>query len=410
MALAAELRDHGHEPLLAFAPPYEAYVRKLGFDYAPVGLDLDYVKLQREDTADALKGIDPLDTLRDSLPKLQQMLPQMFEELSQACRDADVLISGHLQPVSRMLHELTGIPFVSVHTNHFGGMQPYAFRHATASVINPFRARHGLGPIVDPVHTDANSPQLALYAISRYIRPATPGWPSHYHVTGFFFLEEKQSVPEPQLLRFLEQGEAPVVISFSSIAHPDPEAMTDLLLDAVQEVGCRAVIQHGWSGLAKNRPLPTNVFSVGFVQHTWLFPRAACIVHAGGSGTPATTLRSGIPAVVIPHVGDQPMWAEIVRALGCAGGVIQYRDLTAAKLAIALRNTLRDKNLYVRAAEVARKIEAEQGVSCARLLIEDLVRRVHRDPCPSRIAVSSNHNSAAAERRELQRRIRRKGA
>jgi sterol 3beta-glucosyltransferase len=403
MALAAELSKHGHQPVLALAPLYRNYVAQLGFEYVPVGFDLDYAKLQREDTEDALRGVNPLHTLQDSLKKLQAMLPQMFEELREVCRGADILISGHMQSASRMLHELTGIPFVSVHTNHFGGMQPYAYRHAVASVINPFRAQHGLPPVTDPIHVDSNSPQLALYAISRYLRLPDPGWPPHYHVTGFFFLEEKEEVPDVGLVRFLEQGEKPVVISFSSIAHPDPDAMTGLLLEAIDEVGCRAVIQHGWSGLAKSGTLPAHVFGVGFVQHTWLFPRAACVVHAGGSGTPATTLRSGIPAVVVPHVGDQPMWAELVRGLGCAGGVIHYRELTAKRLAADLKETLHNKRLYARAAEVAEKIRAEQGVSRARMLIEELMRRISLPPA------FTHDVSGASERRKLQRQIRMRG-
>ena len=404
MALAAELRNHGHQPLLALAPIYKNYVAQLGFEYLPIGFDLDYAKLQRKDTEDALKGMNPLHNLQDSLNRLKAMLPQMFEELRAGCQGMDVLISGHLQPCSRMLHELTGIPFVSVHTNHFGGMQPYAYRHATASIINPFREQHGLPQLIDPIHTDSNSPQLALYAISRYMRPVSPGWPSQYHVTGFFFLEEKENVPDMQLARFLEQGEKPVVICFSSIAHPDPTAMTDLLMEAINDVGCRAVIQHGWSGLAKNRDLPPRVFGVGFVQHTWLFPRAACVVHAGGSGTPATTLRSGIPAVVVPHVGDQPMWAEMVRALGCAGGVIHYRDLTARKLAAALKRTLADKLLYARAAQVAEKIREEQGVSRARVLIEELLLRLSRTSLRTRAL--AYEKPAPNGRRNLQRQIR----
>jgi len=407
MALAAELHAHGHQPVLALAPMYRDYVRQFGFEYVPIGFDLDYAKLQREDTEDELKGVDPLLTLQDSLTRLEAMLPQMFDELREACRGVDVLISGHLQMCSKMLHELTGIPFVSVHTNHFGGMQPYAYRDAVAKIINPFREQYGLPALADPIHVDSNSPQLALYAISRYLRPADPGWPSHFHVSGFFYLEEKKSVPDVQLAHFLEQGEKPVVIGFSSIAHPDPDAMTDLLLEAINDVGCRAVIQHGWSGLAKNTKLPAHVFGVGFVQHTWLFPRAACVVHAGGSGTPATTLRSGVPAVVVPHVGDQPMWAEMVRGLGCAGGVIHYKELTAGKLAAALKQTLNNKALYARAAEIGEKIRAEQGVSRARVLIEELLQRIAGTS--SLTSVFAQQNQSASERRKLQRQIRMRG-
>ncbi len=372
-SLAHELRRFGHTPVLALAPTYAAYAKQLGIEFVPIGLDLDYPKLQRKDTEDALRGVDPIHTLNDSLTMLQKILPQMFLELRDVCRKADVLISGHLQPSSRMLHELTGIPFVSVHTNHFGGMQPAVYRHAAGAVINPFRAQYGLTPLEDPIHTDANSPQLALYAISRYLRNPDPNWPPHYHVTGFFFLEENDWQPPAELVQFLENGAPPVVVCFSSIAHSDPEAMTDLLLDAMRLAGCRAIIQHGWSGLARGRKLPPDILGIGFVQHTWLFPHAACVVHAGGSGTPATTLRSGIPAIVVPHVGDQPMWAELVRGLGCAGDVIPYKELTAKRLAAAIEATLGNSGLRRHAAEFALKIRAEQGLSRARLLIEQLL-------------------------------------
>lgn len=372
VALAHELRKHGHQPVLALAPTFTSYAAEFGFDFIPIGLDLDYPKLQRKDTADALSGIDPIHTLNDSLVKLAAMLPQIFAELREACRDADILVSGHVQPASRMVHELTGIPFASVHTNHFGGKQPAAFREAASAVINPFRAQHGLPPIQDPIHTDANSPQLAMYAISRYLRAPDPNWPTHYHVTGFFFLEERDWQPPVELEQFLEKGDPPVVISFSSIAHSNPEGMTDLLLEAVRRAGCRAVIQHGWSGLGKGRSLPDNVMSIGFVQHTWLFPRAACVIGAGGSGTPATTLRSGIPAIFVPHVNDQPMWAELVRGLGCASHVIPYSQLTAERLAEAIKATLGNSALRHQAADFAVKIRTEQGVSRARVLIEQL--------------------------------------
>lgn len=375
VALAHEMRKHGHTPVLALAPSYASHAAQLGFEFAPVGLDLDYAKLQRKDTEDTLKGVAPLHTLKDSLAILSRMLPQMFSELRDSCRNADVLISGNLQPVSRMLHESSGIPFVSIHTNHFAGMQPDAYRHAAGAAINPFREQHGLPPLDDPVHTDANSPQLALYAITRYLRSPDPNWPPHYHVTGFFFVEEKDWQPPLDLVRFLDAGDPPVIITFSSVAHSDPEAMTELLLEAIRLAGCRAIIQHGWSGLAKGRNLPANVFGIGFAQHTWLFGHAACVVHAGGAGTTAATLRSGIPAIFIPHIGDQPMWAALVHGLGCAENIIPYGELTSERLAAAIRQTLNCPGLRKRSAEIAAKIRAEQGVSKARMLIEQL----HRD-------------------------------
>jgi sterol 3beta-glucosyltransferase len=373
LALASELRTHGHSPALALAPTYRAYACQLGFEFFPIGFALDYPTLQRKDTEDALRGVNPADTLNNSLRILADMLPQMFTELRDACLGADVLVSGHLQPASRMLHELSGIPFVSVQTNHFGGMQPEVYRKAISAVINPFRAKHGLAAVEDPIHTDANSSQLALYAISRHLRTPDPDWPYHYHVTGFFFLTESEWQPTPEIVRFLNSGDPPVVVGFSSVTHADPEATTDLLLEAIKQAGCRAIIQQGWSGLAKDKKLPSNILRVGFVPHAWLFRHAACVVHAGGSGTTAATLRSGNPGIIVPHVGDQPMWAQLVFGLGCTRASIPYRELSAERLSTAIRTTLADSELRRHAEDVAVKIRAEQGVTKARMLIEQLL-------------------------------------
>jgi UDP:flavonoid glycosyltransferase YjiC (YdhE family) len=375
LALAVELRRHNHRPVLALAPYFARYVEKLGLEFIPVGPDLNYPELQRRETTAVMRGVNHLEMMPGSLDILDSMLPQLFSDLSDACRDADVLISGQLQMASRMIHELTDIPFVSIHTNHFGGKQPPNVSEAVASIINPFRTQFGLGPVCDPVHTDANSPQLALYAMSRYFRPPAPDWPDHYHVTGFFFMGEQTWEADASLVRFLNQGPPPVIITFSSVAHDDPHQLTKLLLKAIQIAGCRAIIQRGWSGLGEGS-MPPHVQVVDFVQHTWLFTRARCVVHHGGPGTGAAAILAGVPSVIIPHVGDQPLWAELTRDLGCAGFVIPYKQLTAERLGAAIATTLATDLYYRNTAAMGEKIRAEQGVKRARYLIEQLLDKV----------------------------------
>jgi UDP:flavonoid glycosyltransferase YjiC (YdhE family) len=388
LALGAELRRYGYDPVFALAPQYGDYVRKLDFEFVPVGWEIDYQNLQKRDTASELRGGDPLHLFRKSLGTLSAMLPEMYAQLNHVCRRADLLLSGHLQPVSRIIHELTRIPFVSVHTSHFGGLQPPTFRQTACAIINPFRAKCGLPPVQDPIHTDANSDQLALYAMSRYLRPPGPNWPSHYHVTGFFFLPEEGLDPDPGLTAFVEAGPPAVVFTFSSIVHEDPRAITELLLEALDGLDCRAVILSGWSRLGGAVKMPPWVHVAPFVQHSWLFPRAACVVHAGGSGTTAMTLRSGIPAIVVPHVGDQPIWAELVRGIGCAKYVLPYQGLNARQLREALSHTLNDPFLYRNAASMAVKIREEQGVASARRLIDQLVFRAGPGTGPKHNTVS----------------------
>jgi sterol 3beta-glucosyltransferase len=403
LALAIELRRHGHEPVMAFSPHFAPRVARLGLNMIPIGPDLS----ETQNQVNALMMVEPDSAaqLRSSFTPLVAALPQMFEELRAACQSADVLISGPVQPAARMVHETMGLPFVSVQVSHFGGIGTPALQEASASLINPFRLRHGLPPLQHPLTIDANSPQLALYAMSRHIRPPQADWPTHYHLTGFFFLDDEEEPSDPALHQFLAAGEPPVVVTFGSMSmtHGEPEALTDLLLKAVRLAGCRAIIQSGGEESRRHR-LPPDVMTVGYVPHGWLFPQAACVVHHGGGGTAGAVFRSGVPSVFVPHghLFDQHYWAALGLELGCAAASIPYSQLTAARLAAAISRTLADPHYSQAAAALGRKIAAEQGVRRARLLIEQLISRIGL--CEEKRVGSEPYSASLAEREEKMKR------
>jgi sterol 3beta-glucosyltransferase len=281
---------------------------------------------------------------------------------------ADVLVSFPYQLAGLMVHEKTGVPYVSLHFSPFGAAGGRRFAEITAPPINEARRALGLGPLRDPLGLDAISTRLALFAASSHVVRRGARWPAHYHLTGYFFLDEEPQA-DPDLLAFVERGERPVAVTFGSVTHERPEDVTALVLDAVGQVGCRTILQRGWSGLGRG-PTPSGVFAADFIPHAWLFPRAACVVHAGGAGTTAAALRAGAPSVVVPHVLDQPIWAQIALDLGCAGAVIPFARLTATELAAALERTMRSPAVAERASLLAEKIRAEDGVTTACRLIE----------------------------------------
>ncbi|HWO25355.1 MAG TPA: hypothetical protein VNO30_41730 [Kofleriaceae bacterium] len=89
------------------------------------------------------------------------------------------------------------------------------------------------------------------------------------------------------------------MLSFGSVVHADPGRVTNAVLSALARTGRRAILQRGWSGLAQHGGVSDRVLVLDEVPHAWLFPRAACVVHACGAGTTAATLRVGVPAVPI---------------------------------------------------------------------------------------------------------------
>jgi UDP:flavonoid glycosyltransferase YjiC (YdhE family) len=371
ISMAIELRDHGHQAVVALSPYFSSWVGRFGLDFEPIGPDLR--KIQCDINEAMLDMPDSEEEMRELIAPLMTALPEMFDQLYDVCRQADVLISGPWQPASNMIHELTGIPFVTIQNAHFGGGGTPPFQRASAALINPFRERHGLAPVCNPLTRDANSPQLVLYNMSRHVRPPLPDWPPHYHMPGYLFLNEEGWAVDPALEEFLASGSPPAVITFGSMAHDDPSALTELLIKAVEIAGCRAIIQQGWSGLTA-RP-GRSIFMADFIPHDWLFPRSACVVHHGGAGTSASVFRAGVPGVFVPHTFDQPLWAQLAHDLGCAVPPIPFLELTAERLGSEIRYALDNPQMRRSAFELGQKVRAEQGLRKARLLIEELVRK-----------------------------------
>jgi UDP:flavonoid glycosyltransferase YjiC (YdhE family) len=121
-------------------------------------------------------------------------------------------------------------------------------------------------------------------------------------VCGFFFREPLNYTPPPDLDTFLRAGSPPVYIGFGSIVIDDPQAMSALILQAVQAVGVRAIISRGWSKL--NGPPLSNVFYLGDCPHEWLFQHVSAVVHHGGAGTTACGLLNGRPTTIVPFFGE----------------------------------------------------------------------------------------------------------
>lgn len=376
VALAVELKRHGHRPVLAAAPSYRALAKRHGIEFIPVGPDL---REAQSGITQAMMGAPEVVHSTDGMLQLFQplvhSLPGMLEDLRAACQGADVLVSGRVQPVARMVHDLTHIPFATVLVEHSGsgGGSP-AFQAAVRGLVNPLRETWRLPPLDNPL-VDGLSPQLVLTALSRHIRPPTGDLPPHHHTVGYFFLDEPAFTPDPELATFLADGEPPVCITFGSMTHADPAALTTMLVQATTRAGRRALVQHGWSGLGQS-VLPPTARALGQVPHAWLLPRVSCVVHHGGAGTTGAAFRAGVPQVVVPHTYDQFTWGEVVQELGCGGPALPIGELGAESLARAVDRVLRASDIQTSAARLGEQLRDEHGTTKARHLLEDLVRRV----------------------------------
>jgi UDP:flavonoid glycosyltransferase YjiC (YdhE family) len=113
-----------------------------------------------------------------------------------------------------------------------------------------------------------------------------------------------------------------------------------------------------------------SLLRIGTVDHRALFPRATLVVHHGGSGTTHAACAAGVPSLVIPHVGDQPYWADRLRRLGVAPAAHPVRSLRGDRLANAALEAAADPAMRARAQALATLVRAEHGLDEAVTAIE----------------------------------------
>ena len=370
--LGKELKRRGHAVTLALPPNYAEFSAAAGLLAAPLGHAIDACAIRQVVTRLRRKSLRS--QLADVFAGLLPNVLHDCEELKQLCSSADVLVASAYHPAGRMVHDATKIPFATVHLGPTVGPQPEAIRSVLAPLINAKRRQWGLQPLHDPGGIDSASPLLALHAVSRLAcKDAQP--PDPYHVTGFFFgaLRHQSSLT---LRSFLESGDSPIVCTFGSMVQENAPDITKILAAAAGELRRRIVIQWPWEAdqvASMQTTLGCHALVLGHVPHDVLFSKSRLVIHHGGAGTSAATLRAGVPSIVVPHILDQPEWANILRNLGCAPGALCRSDLTLSALTVLLAHTL-DAPSYQRAARrCAEIVSAEPGIQRASDLIETLV-------------------------------------
>lgn len=207
------------------------------------------------------------------------------------------------------------------------------------------------------------------HGFSPAVVPRPADWPATTHVTGYWWpAASPRWQPPDELVDFLEAGPPPVFVGFGSMT-PDHERLHEIVGAAVERAGVRAVVQSGWAELG---PAGDDTLLVGDVPHDWLFPRMAAVVHHAGAGTTGAGLRAGVPAVPVPVLVDQPFWADRLHRLGVAPPPLPLQELTADALATALRSCLDRPTYRHRAAELARRVRADDGPAVVLSLIAQL--------------------------------------
>lgn len=398
IALSKGLQAAGHEVLVVAGSNFEGWVRAHGLAFTPT-LDMETLMKSPNGIAWAAEP-NQFRQLGYMRVLLDEFGDQMAEPLIAASEGADLLLGGFVaEPYVQTLSERFRVPQINI------PLQPYrATRSGPASLVsffkrsdsplnylagwlsegliwgvaaesvNRLRARLGLPPHNGRSYRRAAHQIPIVYGFSRHVVPPGTDWGAHQQVGGYWFLDEHPDwTPPGPLVEFLNAGDPPVYIGFGSMTHSDPRATFDLIVEALTLTGQRAIVLRGWAGLDAE-DAPDNVYLIDGAPHRWLFEQVAGVVHHGGAGTTAASLRAGRPTQIIPHMADQPYWGDRVAQIGVGPKALPLSKLTAAKLARGIRRLMDDESMRARAARLGEQIRAEDGVANSVRIIERYMR------------------------------------
>ncbi len=409
IGLALGLKARGHDPLIATAELYRHFVEAEGVEFRPIRPDRNPHDIEAARRI-VNPGLTPEYLMRGLLfPRLQES----YEDLSEATRGADALLTHPLTFAGPLVAEKVGIPWVStvlapisffsahefpalpvfprlaVVLRRLGpgagralvGLAKRATRH-WPEPVRRLRTKIGLAPGKHPIYEGQFSPELVLAMFSRVLAEPRPDWPPNTKITGQVSYDGSgHDGLSPDLERFLASGPAPVVFTLgTSVVGKGPAADSFYResLKAARILKIRSLFLVGKD--PKSRlpvPLPEGVEVVDRAPFSRLFPRAAAVVHQGGIGTVGHALRAGRPQLVVPFAFDQPDNALRIQRLGVAE-VLYPRRYAARRAAGRLGALLGGSWHARRAEEVAERVRSEDGVGDACDAIEELLASSRR--------------------------------
>ena len=397
VAVGRELQRRGHDVRIAVQPALVEFAESAGLAAVSYGPEID--DFLNEDFLRnfwAQLVTNPAGSLRELWAPIIKYWPQTSRTLLTLADGADLLSTGlnYEQPAANVA-EYYGIPLVSLH--HFpmrpnsevvpmlpapvvrstGRFLEWLFWRATKDVENEQRAELGLPRAT--VSSPRRIAERGSLEIQAYDSICFPGlaeewakWARQRPFVGALTMElttEADDVVESWIVA----GEPPICFATGSIPVESPAATVEMISAACAQLGERGLLCAGGTDFS-GVPIPDHVKVVGSVNYARVFTASKAIVHHGGSGTTASSLRAGVPTLILWNSADQPYWGNQLNRLKI-GAARRSSKTTSETLVADLRRILAP-DYATRAREFATKMsKPSDSTARAADLFEESVQR-----------------------------------
>jgi UDP:flavonoid glycosyltransferase YjiC (YdhE family) len=358
-AAALELQRRGHRVRMAVPPNLTAFVESVGLGPAATyGVDSQQ-QLEADIFKDWWKFQNPMTVLRRSREYVTEGWSEMNDTLVANAKDADLILTGTTyQEVAANVAEALHIPLAALHyfpCRENGQVLPvplprpvlhagwstaeWAHWKVLSKAENDQRTALGLPPAkTRAIRRIVEGGALEIQAYDEVFFPGlAEEWRGVRPLVGSLSLE-LPAADDDDVLAWIAAGTPPIYFGFGSMPVESPADAVAMITAVCADLGERALISSGVWEVA-DLPRSEHVKLVGAVNHSKVFPGCRAVVHHGGAGTVAASVRSGVPTVVLWVSADQPVWAGKVNRLG-VGVARRFSSTDARSLTKALRTAM----------------------------------------------------------------------
>ena len=380
--LSRELIRNGYDVTLGSHPCWRNLVEDSDIHFKPIG---PYIDIDKEAAIIRGKNSNPTLSMLRMMNFVFKIIQNSTHEIFEVCKGKDLIIVSHSQ-MGATEAEVLGIPTVNVTLQKemiAEKLKPQTFWNKVIGQIigkqvakpyNKIRKVYGLKPIQSS--DEIISRKLNLIPISKHVLERNPYWEEQHILTGYWYEDEENYIPDEKLADFLASGEKPIILALGAMSFEEKseKEKLDMFVKAFSKLGYRAIIQ-GFQKTLQNYDLPKTMISCGSVPHSFLFKKCLFVIHHCGFGTSAASMIYGIPSIPLPHVLDQMGFAMQLYKINVATKPLKSKDLCEASIYEALldmKSTYEEKK---KNAEIlSAKIKEERGVEEAVKLIEKVIK------------------------------------
>ena len=220
---------------------------------------------------------------------------------------------------------------------------------------------------------------LNLVYASEQIQPHRDLFDASFHFTGPCY-DDRQTDSDPALEAALAGLPRPLLYASlgSMPLYNERLALFQAIVASAEEGGFGAVVSVGGDAMLQALNAPEQILARPYVPQLEVLAQASLFITHAGSNSIYESLLAGVPMLMLPQGGDQPIMAEQMERLGLGRWLHNQQSLDVTTLRDAISLLLDDADLRRRVRAAGDGLRAAGGLQRAATLISDFAN--HRAP------------------------------